>query len=272
MEREKVSLTGERETLLIALYGKALESKRPNSLLADRFAEEAAARIDYDFSKLKVDTIMGVGFAARARTLDDWVRDFLAEHPDAIVLHLGCGLDTRVFRIDPPGGVEWLDVDFPEVVELRRRIYPLRENYRLIATSVTDLDWLERVPRNRPAIVVAEGLTPYLPAEDGPLLLSRLVSHLSCGGEVICDVYSDLGLKFVRQSPAFQATGAEVHWAVNDPRELEEAVPGLKLVEDASAYRPEHFSHMDWSNRWIALAWNIVPPLRKIGRLVRFRF
>ncbi|MDH6230695.1 O-methyltransferase involved in polyketide biosynthesis [Mesorhizobium soli] len=272
MVREKVSLTRERETLLITLYGKALESRRPNSILADHFAEEAAARIDYDFSKLKVDGVMGVGFAARARTLDDWVRAFLADHPDAIVLDLGCGLDTRVFRIDPSPRVEWLDVDFPEVVELRRRIYPLRENYRLIATSVTEPDWLARVPRGRPAIVVAEGLTPYLAAKDGPLLLSRLVSHLSCGGEVICDLYSDLGLKLVRQNPAIRVTGAEVHWAVNDPHDLERAVPGLKLVEEASAYRPEHFSHMDWSNRWIALAWNIVPPLRKIGRLVRFRF
>lgn len=272
MDREKVFLTREKETLLIALYGKALESRRPDSVLGDRFADEATRRIDYNFARLKVDRNMGVGLALRAKTLDDWVRAFLANHPDAVVLHLGCGLDTRVFRIDPPSGIEWLDVDFPEVVELRRRLYPFRENCRLIATSVTERDWLARVPRDRPTIVVAEGLTPYLTAYEGAQLFSRLVAHLRAGGELVCDAYSDLGLKFVRQIPSFRATGAEVHWAINDPRDLERAVSGLELVENIPAYRPEHIGRMDWSARWITLVWNLVPPLRKVGRLLRYRF
>jgi O-methyltransferase involved in polyketide biosynthesis len=272
MDREKVFLTREKETLLIALYGKALESRRPDSVLGDRFADEATKRIDYNFARLKIDRNMGVGLALRAKTLDDWVRAFLANHPNAVVLHLGCGLDTRVFRIDPPAGTEWLDVDFPEVVELRRRLYPFRENCRLIATSVTEADWLARVPRDRPAIVVAEGLTPYLTAYEGAQLFSRLVGHLRAGGELVCDAYSDLGLKFVRQIPSFRVTGAEVHWAINDPRDLERAVSGLELVENIPAYRPEHIGRMDWSARWIALMWNLIPPLRRVGRLVRFRF
>ena len=47
----------------------------------------------------------------RAKQLDDWCTDFLQRHPDAVVLHLGCGLDGRVFRLDPPPSVLWFDVD-----------------------------------------------------------------------------------------------------------------------------------------------------------------
>ena len=101
----------------------------------------------------------------RAKAFDDWTSPFIDRHPDAIVLHLGCGLDSRVFRVDPPAAVSWFDVDLPEVIELRRRLYPARDDgYRLIGASVTDLGWLREMPRDRPAMVVAEGLMPYLAA------------------------------------------------------------------------------------------------------------
>ncbi|MER8741629.1 class I SAM-dependent methyltransferase [Mesorhizobium sp. M1004] len=167
MAGERVNLSGARETLLMTLYGKALESRLPHSLLGDRFADEAVRKIDYDFSHLKVDTNLGIGLAIRAKTYDVRVQDFIARNPGAIVLHLGCGLDTRIFRVDPPEGVEWFDVDFPDVIALRRKLYPSRDHYHLVGSSVTDPDWLAEVPRNRPAVVVMEGLTPYLPGRGG---------------------------------------------------------------------------------------------------------
>ena len=271
MAGEKVHLTGERETLLLTLYGKALESRLPNSLLGDHFADEAVRKIDYDFSRLKVDANLGVGLAIRAKTLDVRVEDFLSRNPNAIVLHLGCGLDTRIFRIDPPAGIEWFDVDYPEVIELRRKLYPSRDHYQLIGSSLTEPDWLAEVPRNRPAIVVAEGLTPYLPADEGPRLFSRLVSHLA-SGELMFDAYSRFGLKLLRLNPSLRATGAEVHWAIEDPHELELAVPKLRFVEDISAYEPEHAARMGWSAKLFVRLWKHIPALRKIGRLLRYRF
>ena len=121
MQTEKVHLTKEKETLLATLYARALESQSPNPILRDEMAEDAVRHIDYDFDRLKVDTL---SIAMRARQFDSWTTEYLADHPDAVVLHLGCGLDSRVYRINPPPGVRWLDVDFPEVIELRRRVYP----------------------------------------------------------------------------------------------------------------------------------------------------
>ncbi|ESW89907.1 class I SAM-dependent methyltransferase [Mesorhizobium sp. C280B] len=271
MAGEKVNLTGAKETLLLTLYGKALESRLPNSLLRDYFADEAVRNIDYDFSRLKVDNNLGVGLAIRAKTLDVCVQDFLARNPDAIVLHLGCGLDTRIFRIDPPAGVDWFDVDYPEVIDLRRKLYPVRDHYHLIASSVTEPGWLNKVPRDRPAIVVAEGLTPYLGAEEGQQLFSRLVGHLS-SGELVFDAYSRLGLKIIRLNSSFRATGAEVHWSIENPHELERAVPKLRFVEDIPAYKPEHAARMRWFAKLFVRLWKYIPALRKIGRLLRYRF
>src|SRR5690349_25082298 len=100
---------------------------------------------------------------------------FLADQPEAVVLHLGCGLDARVYRIDPPATVDWYDLDYPPVIELRQQLLPNREHYILIGSSVTDLTWLEPIPRGRPVLVIAEGLVPYLIEADLRRLLTRVV-------------------------------------------------------------------------------------------------
>lgn len=122
-----MQLTGKRETLLATLYLRALDSRADNPILGDPSAQAALERIDYDFERLRVGPNHAIGIAARARLLDDWAREFLDGHPSAIVLHLGCGLDARVYRVDPPAGVQWFDVDYSDVIELRGRVYRLVE-------------------------------------------------------------------------------------------------------------------------------------------------
>lgn len=276
MQTETVALTREKETLLITLWAKAGESLLPDSLLKDRFAAQAATRLDYDFARLKVDRDLMVGLAMRAHTLDGWTRAFLAEHSDAIVLHLGCGLDSRVFRIDPPAGVAWYDIDYPDVIALRQKLYPARDGYHLLGSSVTEPGWIAAVPRDRPAMIVAEGLLPYLPEDEVPLLLERLVQHCP-SGEIVFDAYSPLGLKLIAMQPSIKATGAVLHWSLADPAELELQVPGLELVTELTAYDPDGYdrrqiARMSWPARLAMQFFSLIPPLSRIGVLLRYRF
>lgn len=276
MQTETVALTREKETLLITLWAKAGESLLPDSLLEDRFAAQAAARIDYDFARLGVDRDLMVGLAMRAHTLDGWTRDFLGRHHDAIVLHLGCGLDSRVFRIDPPAGIDWYEVDYPDVIALRQKLYPARDAYHLIGSSVTEPGWVADLPQDRPTLIVAEGLLPYLPEEEVPLLLERLVRH-SRTGEIVFDAYSPLGLRLIALQPSIKATGATLHWALDDPAELERQVPGLTLVTELTAYDPDGYdpaqiARMSWPARLAIQFFSLIPPLARIGLLLRYRF
>ena len=110
-----------------------MESRSPVSLLRDRLADQALARLDYDIKPLDLGPDGAISMAIRARVLDDWTTAFIEKHPNAVVLHLGCGLDSRVFRVDPPPEIAWFDVDFPEVIDIRKRVYPAREgDYRMI--------------------------------------------------------------------------------------------------------------------------------------------
>ena len=160
MDRKaKITLTPEQETLLITLYAKA---QPDNPLFFDPRALEILNSVDYDFSKLKVPykTVMLV--SQRTKKLDALTRDFLAEYPDAVVLHPGCGLDARFWRVDN-GLVEWYDLDMPQVTDLRRQFFSGKARYHLISSSVTDLDWISQIESpTRPVLVVAEGLLMYL--------------------------------------------------------------------------------------------------------------
>lgn len=276
MPGEKVALSGSKETLLITLCAKAGESRLPDSLLGDHFAAQAMDRIDYDFSRLKVDRDLMIGVALRAHVIDGWTRDFIARHPEATVLHLGCGLDSRIFRIAPPAGIRWFDVDFPDVVALRQRLYPTCENYELVGSSVTEPSWIEAVPRDRPALVIAEGLLPYLQAQDVLDLLERVIGHFP-GGELAFDAYSRLGLSMIAWQPSVRSTGATLHWALDDPQELVRQLPKLELIEELTGYGPDghdprQVARMSLPARVTVQLFGWIPALARAGRLLRFRF
>src|SRR5262249_36525489 len=121
-KKMKVRLSGAQETLLITLYAKAMDNRSKNPILHDTKADEMVRLIDYDFSKMNSfgnDNLIVV----RAKQYDDWIQEFLARNPNCVVLNLGCGLDTRVTRINPPSTVNWFDVDFPEVIQMRKNFY-----------------------------------------------------------------------------------------------------------------------------------------------------
>jgi len=134
--RARLTLTLKQETLLITLYAKAQPG---NPLFFDQTAQDILNRVDYGFARLHVPYKTVVLVCQRAKKLDTLTRDFLAEHPNAVVLQLGCGLDSRFWRVDD-GRVNWYDLDMPPVIELRRQFFTESERYHLIATSVTNMD------------------------------------------------------------------------------------------------------------------------------------
>lgn len=268
---ERIGLRGTPETLLITFYAKAKESELADSLLHDHVARQALDRVEYDFARLHIGRSGQIGVALRAKLFDDWVRDFLARHPSSVVLQLGCGLDSRVWRIDPPSTVQWFEVDFPEVIALRERLYPARKNCHLVASPLTTPDWWRVVPSGRPVLIVAEGVLPYVECESVPWLLRALVAH--CGsGELIFDGYTRQGIRWMQYHPMIRKTGAILHWGIDDNAELEAQVPGLRFVDAVEPYDEAQIARMSLGARLLYRITLAIPPLRRMGRLLRYRF
>ncbi len=141
------------------------------------------------------------------------------------MLHLGCGLDTRAFRIGPPSTVKWFDLDQPGVIELRRQLYDETESYRMIGSSVTDPGWLDQIPTGRPTLVVAEGLLMYLPEAEVRALFGRLTDRFDTG-ELLFDTLPPSGPRLSKL-----LSGGIVKWGIGDARDLEGWGFGLRFVE-----------------------------------------
>ena len=81
--------------------------------------------MDQDFlrSKLaKIEDYSQVATILRSREFDRHARDFVARRPEAVVVHIGCGLDSRFERVAEGGRVEWYNLDLPDVIELRKKL------------------------------------------------------------------------------------------------------------------------------------------------------
>lgn len=202
--------------MLGTLYGRASDADAEHPILGDTFAKELVSRLDYDWRKSGLEAKGAASLTMRTAHFDNWAREFLAVHERAVVLHLGCGLDSRVFRLNPGPGVEWYDVDYAGVIALCEQLYPAREHYHLVPASVTDPAWLQTIPPDRPALLLGEGLTMYLTEEDGVALLRRVVEHFP-SGELQFDVFNWLGIKGQNSTPSFGAQARHCTGRSTDP-------------------------------------------------------
>ena len=156
----------------------------------------------------------------------------LARHPDAVGLDLGSGLDTRFERLAPPATVDWYDVDFPTVATARKGLIPERPNVHVIGADVTDPDWLDAVPSDRPAIIVADGLMGFLTHDEVVSLWNRLVSHFP-SGEIVLNSYTEFAIWIAHHARGTKTVADLVKFpGMDDPREPEGWNPKLKLVRE----------------------------------------
>ncbi|MDR7275007.1 class I SAM-dependent methyltransferase [Catenuloplanes atrovinosus] len=267
----RVRLTEARETLLVTLYARALDARAAHPVLGDTMAAAAVDAIDYDFSATGISPQMAPTVAVRARFLDGWVREFLREHDGEVtVVHLGAGLDTRVWRVDPRPGAEWYDVDFPDVVELRHTLFPDRPGYHTIGASVTDDGWLDRIPAGHPTLAIAEGLSMYLTEEQGISLLRRITGRFGEGTTIAFDAFNRLAIRAQKLNPAVRLSGATLHWSVDDPHDPVRAVPGLRLRDAVDAITAPGTEELPRVTRLLGSALRPIPAVRHMSRYLRY--
>jgi methyltransferase (TIGR00027 family) len=254
-------------TNLCTLYLRAYESRSPAPILGDTAAADAVNRVEYDWTRMRRAMRPGSNqymVTMRAKQLDDWSADFLQRHPNAVVLHLGCGMDTRAFRLHPPDTVRWFDVDQPNVIALRRKLYDDRDGYRMIGSSVTDGAWLDEIPTDRPVLMVAEGLLMYLTGPEVRALLQRLTDRFGAG-ELVFDTVSPMGPRLSKV-----LTKGITKWGIRDARELAQWNPRLRFLERSFVGA----LYQRIPSAAVRLMWRLVntTPMRNYDVLNRFAF
>ncbi len=234
------NLSDVEKTLLIPLYVRAMESQRPGGLIKDEMAEALIHRLDSGSVQKTAALTEDSGRAVmilKGREFDRIARDSMARHPDAAIVHLGCGLDTRFERVDD-GRVEWYDLDLPDVVELRRRVVGGEgARHHFLACSVLDPVWMDTVSAKGkpPSLFLAEGLFMYFEEAQVRSLVLTLHGRFP-GAELVFDAFSPFLLRMHNNKVDRAGIGAHLHWALKDGRELERW-GGIRLLHEYFPYR-----------------------------------
>jgi O-methyltransferase involved in polyketide biosynthesis len=265
------------QTAFLTQYARALDSRRQPPILGDILADEIVAKIDYDFKGLAVPTHVVCQQALRAKMLDDRVRDFTSAHPESVVVDLGAGLNTAMLRIDPPAGVDWYNVDLPNVIALRDKIVPDRELAHSVAASVADDRWTDTIPADRPTMLIADGLLAFL-SEPVIVNLFRHITEHFRSGELAFNDYGRMGgltRIAMKLSPQKATSSVGSQWGYpgfKDARHPETWNPRLTLVEEASlSHTPEIDLFPGWLRVSTRLAGQFEASARK-SRILRYRF
>jgi O-methyltransferase involved in polyketide biosynthesis len=268
-ETTSPNLSGVAETLLMTLYIRAMESQRPDALIKDEKAMALVTQMSYDFDRVRqvqMDEDDKVTVILRNLEFDRYVRDFLACHPEAVVVHIGCGFDSRFERVDN-GRVEWYDLDLPDVIELRRKLIGDEgKRYHLLGCSAFDSAWLDAVSahRPRPFLFLAEGVLMYFEEAQVKSLVLMLRDHFP-GAELVIDAFSPFLVRANNLRLSITKFGARYHWGLKRGQEIEGWGDGIHLLDEWGYFdRPEpRLDHIRWMRH--------IPLLARVLRIYHFR-
>jgi len=250
-----VKISDISSTMLLTLYCRAMESQSRDPVIHDPEAvrittalnsllARSSDRMYKDLGEGKLNRKLMLFISLRARRFDDYARAFLVSNPGGTIINLGCGLDTRFWRIDN-GVMSFYDLDLPEVIELKRKLCKETERYHMIASSVLNYEWISLLKSqvNGPVLFLAEGLFMYLEKNDVRELVLKLQSGFP-GSELVCEVVNESvahgwlkGLMDMRMHKQLHVGGEATFLSgVKNGKEMESWSPGIRLMDEWSYF------------------------------------
>ncbi|MFI6368784.1 class I SAM-dependent methyltransferase [Nocardia sp. NPDC050630] len=224
-----------QETLLITLYGRAVETGKPRPILRDPKAVEMVGAIDYDFGRFDGGRSL-FGTVLRTSIIDVWVREFLQRHPDGTVIEIGAGLNTRFERVDN-GHVHWVDLDLPDAMAVRSQFFVESDRRRLLAASVLDDSWVAVVKTlPGPHFFISEGVLVYLEEPQVRRALTLIAENFP-GADLAMDTTGRWIIEHQDRHDSLKQVSARMRWACDDPAEVERWGIGLRLLESGDLSR-----------------------------------
>ena len=248
-------LKGIPETLLIPLWARAIETKRADPIIRDEYAVNLMENINYDFHKFEKAWMSQVGVSIRTELLDKATQKFIQANPDAVVINLGCGLDTRFFRVDN-GSIQWYELDLPEPIRIRRHFFPETERYHMIEKSVFDYTWVQKIQHeSQPVLIIAEGLLMYFTERQVKDLLTKLIDFFP-HAEMLLEPLAPILAKNSRHHDSIRNMQATFKWGVASGQEVAKLNNRIRLIAE--------WNYFDYHrDRWRWMVWLSIPVLKK---------
>ena len=206
------------KTLYIPLFGKSFVSKK-GLFIDDKKAIEIWEAEAFELKGKSKSKWLAYYMGIRSAVFDEWLTKRMAEEPCAAVIHIGCGMDSRIVRVGNDGR-KWYDVDFSAVIEERKRYYSETDDYKMLAGDAREDEWLSNIEEAKSAIVVMEGVSMYLSVEEMQNLAKRLCARFE-QVVLLTDAYSSFAAKMSKRGNPINTVGVTEVYGVKNPQEYQ---------------------------------------------------
>jgi len=236
----KIELGNIQKTLLLPLWGRAVETKKLKPKLIDNVAVEIINKIDYDFSTIttNISFVTQLAWIARSFHIDNSIKAFLSVHPDASIVNLGCGLDTTYERINNEK-LFWYDLDLPDVIELRKIFLNETGNRKFITASLLDDRWTSHIKNKKNVFFIAAGVLYYFDETQVKQFISLLAERFP-SSEIIFDAVTPQGLaaankRVIKDSGMDES--AYLKWSIKNAKVLQNWDPRVNIIEEYMLFK-----------------------------------
>ena len=220
-----------QETALITLAIRASETARPNARIRDPKAKEIIDALGVDVSKFD-PFLSHEGVVARTIMFRDVLKRLLKLYPDAVCINLGCGFDDKFSQVDN-GTLTWFDVDLPDQIAVRRKVFEDRERCTMMDGDALDGAWTKNIPKSDMYLIVMEGVLEYFSKEQVKTCLHMLCDSFP-HGYLLAEQHSPFFEKHGSHHDAVKHTNASFGWGTKSGKEYLALEPRLKYISEKS--------------------------------------
>jgi methyltransferase (TIGR00027 family) len=245
-----MKLSDVSQTAVYTLICRVTQAEKKNPIISDPMASlclENMFSLASDEDKRRIlkwkKMVGGLGsidakwIAQRAIAMDGIVNEYISNNPSCTVITLGCGFDTRFWRINN-SKCRYIELDLPETLEFKKEILKDHLSFEQIGCSVLDTTWIDKVTSagNSNFLLVAEGLFMYLPKPEAARLLQEIAQRFS-RSQFVLDMVPEkytkgFGQKLVAwQFKLFMGVDAPWVFGIKDPRGFESYGSGFNVID-----------------------------------------
>ncbi len=231
--KQKIDMSELSETMLVPLYARARESKKKNPAFYDKTAVNVINQLDYDFDKNMEKTSNKLNFwgcAARTILFDDEAREFIERYPDCSVVNIACGLDDRFSRVDN-GKIKWYNIDFQEIIDLRKKLIEKNDRVINIACSALDFAWVDEIENKENVLIIAEGFLMYLEEEEVRELFTKIALSFE-NVELLIEIMSEWMVENQKMHETVKSMGVQFKWGLKELKDFEKICPSYRILAE----------------------------------------
>lgn len=231
MRQEDLDLNGVQRTMYITMLARARETQRTGALVTDLKAVEMQSKIKDIFPVEKGDWKSETGVIVRTTILDEYIQNYINQHPNACCINLGCGLDTRFYRLNQHD-ITWYNVDLPGAIEVRKKLLGEDPAVTTIAGSILETKWMEAIHEDdRPVLIIMEGLLMYFDESDVKRIMSMLYERFP-KAILVVEILSDKVAGKTKMTKSIEKTGSTFKWGLHSGTLLPVINPHICFIKE----------------------------------------